>query len=89
MDPTQNQSTTSVFDAAGSGFLDLALLGLVVAAALGYLYIKLWRGRGACSSCPTGGPGCSGCSTSNFEFDSETPLDPPFGGQDAPKRNGD
>ena len=34
---------------------DYAVLGLVVAVALTYLYFKVWRRRGACGSCGTKG----------------------------------
>ncbi|MBB4305418.1 hypothetical protein GGD81_004495 [Rhodobium orientis] len=37
------------------GLLDYAVLGLIVAAAVFYLYRRLWRRRGDCGGCGTKG----------------------------------
>ncbi|MCW2306952.1 hypothetical protein [Rhodobium gokarnense] len=37
------------------GLLDYAVLGLIVGAALFYLYRRLWRRRGDCGGCGTKG----------------------------------
>ena len=56
------------------GFLDFTLVLMVVAAALGYLYHKIWRKRGACSDCTSSKAGCaSGCQVGPIDFD-KSPL---------------
>nr|WP_319495688.1 hypothetical protein [uncultured Cohaesibacter sp.] len=43
------------------GSWDSLGLGLVIAVAIGYLYIRLWKGRKSCHACPSNGAGCSSC----------------------------
>ena len=74
MDQTPASDASVIFDATSIGAWDNILLALIIGAAMGYLYIKLWRNKGACTSCPSSGPGCSGCQVGNIEFDTKTPL---------------
>ncbi|WP_316858213.1 hypothetical protein [uncultured Cohaesibacter sp.] len=57
-----------------TGIWDTLALGIVVAVAMGYLYIKLWRNRGKCNDCSSGGAACTSCHVAEIEFDTETPL---------------
>nr|WP_321457817.1 hypothetical protein [uncultured Cohaesibacter sp.] len=58
-----NQVTETASQAAASlqGVWDSMGLGLVLAVAIGYLYIRLWKGRKSCHACPSSGAGCSSC----------------------------
>ncbi|MCG7585121.1 FeoB-associated Cys-rich membrane protein [Photobacterium sp. OFAV2-7] len=50
---TNTAPTTPVLPdlAASSGWTDLAIVGLVIIAALFYLYIRLWKNKGRCDGC--------------------------------------
>jgi len=39
---------------ATTGWMDIAVVSLIIIAALFYLYIKLWKNKGRCD-------GCNGC----------------------------
>ena len=54
--------------------LDILLVGLLLAAALIYLYRSLWLKRNACESCASSKAGCATCQIGQYSFDTETPL---------------
>ncbi|WP_319410723.1 hypothetical protein [uncultured Cohaesibacter sp.] len=58
-----NQLTHSAADAASifPASWDSLGLGVVIAIAICYLYIRLWRGRKSCHACPSSGAGCASC----------------------------
>lgn len=62
----ETQVTQSATEAASAlqGVWDSLGLGLVIAAAIGYLYIRLWKGRKSCHACPSSGAGCTSCHVS-------------------------
>ncbi|WP_141226240.1 FeoB-associated Cys-rich membrane protein [Photobacterium sanguinicancri] len=52
-----NSSSALVTDAANH-WQDIALFGLIVAAAVYYLYQKLWKKKGECGSCDSCASAC-------------------------------
>ncbi|MGD2021414.1 MAG: hypothetical protein PVJ47_10180 [Thiohalocapsa sp.] len=60
--PTEAQSPPAAPDVSAepaTGWVDWAVVAAVIAAALWYLYRKLWARRGTCGGCAKGKSGCA------------------------------
>ncbi|MGR5078316.1 FeoB-associated Cys-rich membrane protein [Photobacterium swingsii] len=54
-----DNASSALVNEASNHWHDLALLGVVVAIAIYYLYRKLWKKKGECGSCASCASGCA------------------------------